>query len=214
MPKKADEPNTDGKGGAKVPVAGEEAPGTQAGGEGEGTKDAATLAAEKVVADAAAKKATEDAEAAKKNEGKVFTQADVDRIVTDRLEREKKKKAGEFEALYTESSAELETTKTKLSELEEEAKAEREVIKAQLQTEIDELPEEVKAMAPDMKVKGGLAKVREWLPTAKTLAGKLETAAKVPGNAPDPKALGGAGGAEAATDITARAAKHSIYKRF
>jgi hypothetical protein len=209
MAKEAEDQKTDGKGNE----AGQEgAPGTATGQEGEGQeKTAEQIAADKVVADkAAADKAAADEAAAKAD--KKFNQADVDRIVQERLDREKKKASGEFKALYEEETTKREAAERRAAELETERKAARTQERTNLQVEIDALPEEVKAMAPDLKAKGGIEKVRGWLPTAQKLAEKLGAAGKMPGNGGDPKPLGAPGDTKTADELTKKASQHSIYR--
>lgn len=206
----ADDKTTDGSG----KKAAEGDPGTEAGKEtqGEENKDAATLAAEaaaKATADAAAKAAAKAA--VKPEDEKTFSQADVNRMITERLDREKKKKAGEFETLFNETETKRLEAEARLAELEAEAKEEREAAKSALQAEVDALPEEVKALAPSISTKGGLKAVREWLPKGKALAAKLGEKAKVPGNEGDPPPAGPSGDKLTSEQITAIARKHSIY---
>lgn len=115
---------------------------------------------------------------------KKFTQAEVDRIISERLSREKEKqdreqreKQGEFEKLYNEFKPKFEQVNEENTKLSERLKRLEEANHKQIEDQIKDWPEEVKALDPgnsDLEVR--LA----WVERVKPLAQKLVTPAKAP----------------------------------
>lgn len=134
-------------------------------------------------------------------EAKSFTQADVDRIVADRLSREKVKaqeladkarheaetaaalKNGEFEKLATDYKSQLDALTPKA----EYAERLVETLTAQLDARVKRLPADVAVLDPGGDVLARLT----WLDKAEALAAKLTGAAQgTQGNKPAPKPAG------------------------
>lgn len=129
-----------------------------------------------------------------------FTQADLDRVAGDarkeereKLERKRKdedqqraeeeaKKQGKFEKLYTDLKPQYEAQGEELSRYKEQ-------VKVLAKSELENLPDEVRDMAPSLE---DPLSVLAWLPKGKKLAERLKGNAK-PGHGPDPKPSGGPG---------------------
>lgn len=157
-----------------------------------------------------------------------FTQADLDRLIKDRLEREraaaaakaqKDKEAAEAEKLKEQAEWKTlaEQHEGRVKELEpqiEAIKAERdalaEIVTARVAAEIKDWPAEVKALIPD---DGGLLVRLAAVEKARPIAAKLIEAPKVPGNGYDPRPLGGAGGHQKDED-TRRAVRSQVARQF
>lgn len=137
-----------------------------------------------------------------------ISQARLSQIVEKRLAKQER-------SLTKKHDGEVRKLGAKLTRLEGEAEEYRKLVATSVQAEVDALPDEVKLMAPaTTETAAGLKKVQEWLPNAKTLAGKLGVAAKAPGNPPNPKPATTAGGAATEEDTLKSVKQHSIYRSF
>jgi len=145
---------------------------------------------------------------------KKFTQTDLNKIVKERLKKEKAKSKQKLDAL----AQQVEQLNTELSGYRQEAQA-------ALKAEFDSLADDVKALAPgDISKVEDAATLRAWLPKAKQLSAKLvgetkpseskpEEKKKV-GNVEDPAPLGNEQKVKDEKDLIAHARKHSIYSSF
>lgn len=146
---------------------------------------------------------------------KKFTQVDLDRVARKTREEEKRKASeakaneekerleaeakeqGKFEKLANDREAELNELKPKIAALE----SERDTLKVTLaeiaETELKELPKEVRDIAPaeyaDDKSLTNPLDVLAWLPKGKALAEKLNGQSAVKGAKPSPRANGAHG---------------------
>ena len=163
----------------------------------------------------------EDTQASKTEDAKTFTQADLDRIAGEarKSEREKAKReadeadkkkqeaadkeAGKHKELAAQFESERDTEKAKAEALETKYNLLSESIGKMIQSDIDDLPDEVKALAPE-----SLEARLEWLPKAKALAGKFGEGNTKPGNSLSPKPKGGKDAVTAHTD-----AKNALRQR-
>lgn len=118
---------------------------------------------------------------------KTFTQAELDRVVQQRLAEEKDRakkavqkdkeaadeaarlKAGEFETLATERGAKVTTLEQQVETLTAQLKTYQDAIAAQLTERVKALPEELRALDPDGDPVARLA----WLVKAEAAAKKL-----------------------------------------
>src|SRR5262245_37957263 len=107
------------------------------------------------------------------------SQAKLDQMIDKRLKKQAR-------SLEKKQNSELKKRDDKIASLEKTADAYRELVSTSVQTELDQLPEKIKKMAPTQKIEtaSDLKKVQEWLPDAKVLAQELGVVIKTPGNPP------------------------------
>lgn len=150
------------------------------------------------------------------------SQARIDAMVKRRLAKQEK-------SLNKTHQREIMRLTNKIEAAEKATESFRALVATSVQTEVDALPDEIKAMAPaKTDSAAGLKKVQEWLPNAKALAAKLPPSDKKPDdkkqdakppqdkkadevNAPDPKP---AGGGNNSSDSNKSARRPALYRRF
>lgn len=111
-----------------------------------------------------------------------FTQADMDREIQKRLDREKqnrenedKKKQGQFEQLYNELKPRFDQAETDINNVTTERDELAAILEGQIKTEIEAWPDEVKKLYP----KNSALKDRmQWVNDSRDLAKRLSTGAK------------------------------------
>lgn len=139
---------------------------------------------------------------------KKFTQEEVNKIIADRLAKEKNKKS-KMNNPTPDVAARLEA-------MEKELEGYRESANESTKKEFDALPAEVRELAPgDVATPEGITAIKSWLPKAKKLAETLAAEKKTakPGNGGDPKILTQKE-IEDEKALTEKAKKHSIYRSY
>jgi hypothetical protein len=151
-------------------------------------------------------------------EDKVLSADEINKIVKERLQRQRTKMSGDFEKQKS-------TFENTIVSLSTELEGYRNAEKAEVKAEFDALPDEVKTFAPvaDLDSAENVAKIKEWLPKAKPIAEKFKAGdntnkskdkkdvAAGNGNDPDKKSVTGGNDED---DVIDRRKRHSIYRSF
>lgn len=118
------------------------------------------------------------------NDEKKFSQADIDRVVSERLQREKEKqerekqeKQGEFEKLYGEVKPKFEQTVQENETLKKRLEALETAGHKQIDDLVKDWPKEIKDLDPG---KDSLENRQLWVERVKPLAQKLASGGKAP----------------------------------
>jgi hypothetical protein len=173
-----------------------------------GQKTEAELAAEKATKEAADKKAADDAAKAAE---KRFTQADLDKAITDRLDREKtktereaKEKQGEFEKLYNETKPKLEQNERDLAAITAERDELSAIVTKTIEGTIKDWPAEIKELHDkELSPAKQLVWVEKMRPVVEKMQGNSGGTQKPPKVNGENGAKGGSSGAKVGQDYLA-----------
>ena len=153
------------------------------------------------------------------SEERTFTQADLDRIIRERLADEKRRadekaklKAGEFEQVANERA-------TRITQLEEENKTTKEQYDALVRLIDAENKERIKALPAEMRdlvPMGDVLAQREWLTKAEKAAAKLSSTqptspVSTPGTPSGPRGTGAASANTSINDVIAQKRRSGHY---
>jgi hypothetical protein len=210
--KTTEDPKTDGKGSAAVVDTADKDAAGQGGSDtpadkGEGQGDAVVTPADEDTDDT--EEGEGEGEGEEGDEGKPqFTQAQLDSKIKSRLAKQKK-------TLETAHAAKVTELEAQIATLTGERDTFRSDVVASVKAEFEALPEEIRAaQTADINTPEGFKAIRDWLPTGKSLADKLATAAKVPGNGDDPNPAGLGGETTTDEELVKQAKSHSLYTNF
>ena len=139
---------------------------------------------------------------------KKFSQADLDRVVSERLQREKdkqereaKEKQGEFEKLYGEVKPKFESAIQENETLKKRLEALETAGHKQIDDLVKDWPKEVKDLDPG---KDSLENRQAWVERVKPLAQKLATGGKAPNLETGDKGKGGNKAGNVAQDFMSK----------